>query len=77
MPRGRADGKEGQGLARSWEIKKVRTTCPYCGVGCQLWLHMKGSQIVKVTGVEGARPIRAASASRAVSVTTLFTLRNV
>ena len=44
------------GLARSWETRKVRTTCPYCGVGCQLWLHVKGGKIVKVTGVEGAAP---------------------
>ena len=42
--------------ARSWETRKVRTTCPYCGVGCQLWLHLKGGKIVKVTGVEGAAP---------------------
>ena len=44
------------GQARSWETRKVRTTCPYCGVGCQLWLHVKGGKIVKVTGVEGAAP---------------------
>jgi predicted molibdopterin-dependent oxidoreductase YjgC len=44
------------GLARSWETRKVRTTCPYCGVGCQLLLHIKGGKIVKVTGVEGAAP---------------------
>jgi predicted molibdopterin-dependent oxidoreductase YjgC len=55
-PVGALTEKKAQGLARSWEIKKVRTTCPYCGVGCQLWLHMKGSQIVKVTGVEGGAP---------------------
>ncbi len=41
---------------RPWEITKVRTTCPYCGVGCQLELHMKGEQIVKVTGVEDGAP---------------------
>jgi predicted molibdopterin-dependent oxidoreductase YjgC len=44
------------GKARSWETRKVRTTCPYCGVGCQLWLHVKAGKIVKVTGVEGAAP---------------------
>jgi predicted molibdopterin-dependent oxidoreductase YjgC len=44
------------GKARSWETRKVRTTCPYCGVGCQLWLHVKGGKIIKVTGVEGAAP---------------------
>lgn len=41
---------------RPWEIKKIRTTCPYCGVGCQQWLHVKDDRIVKVTGVEGGAP---------------------
>ena len=44
------------GVARAWETKTVRTTCPYCGVGCQLDLHVKGDQIVRVTGTEGAHP---------------------
>jgi predicted molibdopterin-dependent oxidoreductase YjgC len=48
--------KKAMGLARSWETQKVRTTCPYCGVGCQLWLHVKDGRIVKVTGVEDAAP---------------------
>jgi formate dehydrogenase major subunit len=37
-------------------VKKVRSTCPYCGVGCQLWLHVKDGKITKVTGVENAAP---------------------
>lgn len=44
------------GKARSWETKVVRTTCPYCGVGCQLDLHVKGDQIVQVTGTEEGSP---------------------
>jgi formate dehydrogenase major subunit len=44
------------GLARPWQTKKVRSTCPYCGVGCQLWLHVKDERIVKVTGVEDGSP---------------------
>ncbi len=48
--------KKGIGKARAWETRKVRTTCPYCGVGCQLQLHVKGDQIIRVTGVEGAQP---------------------
>ncbi len=36
--------------------KKVRTTCTYCGVGCQTELHVKGNQVVKVTGAEGVAP---------------------
>jgi predicted molibdopterin-dependent oxidoreductase YjgC len=38
------------------EIKKVRTTCGYCGVGCQLYFHVLDNKIVKVTGVEDAGP---------------------
>ncbi len=41
---------------RPWETRKIRTTCPYCGVGCQLWLHVKDERIVKVTGVEDGAP---------------------
>ncbi len=48
--------KKGIGKARAWETRKVRTTCPYCGVGCQLELHVKGDQIIRVRGVDGAQP---------------------
>jgi predicted molibdopterin-dependent oxidoreductase YjgC len=42
---------------RPWEEeKKVRTTCTYCGVGCQINLHTKGGRILKVSGVDGAAP---------------------
>ena len=41
---------------RPWETKKVRTTCGYCGVGCQMYLHVKDNHVVKVTGVEDAAP---------------------
>jgi len=41
---------------RPWETRTVRTTCPYCGVGCQLNLHVKDDRIVKVTGVEDGAP---------------------
>ena len=27
--------------ARSWELNKVRTVCPYCGVGCPINLNVK------------------------------------
>ncbi len=55
-PVGALIDKKGMGIARRWETRKVRTTCPYCGVGCQLELHVKGEQIIRVTGVEGAKP---------------------
>jgi predicted molibdopterin-dependent oxidoreductase YjgC len=35
---------------------RVRTTCTYCGVGCQIFLHVKDNRIVKVTGVEDVAP---------------------
>ena len=38
------------------EVKKVRTTCSYCGVGCQIYLHVKDNKVVKVTGVEEVAP---------------------
>jgi formate dehydrogenase alpha subunit len=30
--------------------RSVRTTCPYCGVGCGLQLHVRQNNIVRVTG---------------------------
>lgn len=39
---------------RPWETKKVRTTCSYCGVGCQIHLHVKDNKVVKVAGVDAA-----------------------
>lgn len=41
---------------RPWLTEKIRTTCPYCGVGCQQLLHVQNGRIVKVTGVEEAQP---------------------
>ncbi len=41
---------------RPWETETVRTTCTYCGVGCQLELHVKDGKVVKVTGAEGVAP---------------------
>jgi len=55
-PVGALSEKKSKGLGRAWELTKVRTTCPYCGVGCQLNLHMKGEQIVRVTAVEDGAP---------------------
>ena len=31
------------------ELKKVRTTCAYCGVGCQMDINTKDNRIVKIT----------------------------
>ena len=36
--------------------KKVRTTCPYCGVGCQIMLYVQNGKIMRSDGVEGVSP---------------------
>jgi predicted molibdopterin-dependent oxidoreductase YjgC len=41
---------------RPWEAAKVRTTCTYCGVGCQIHLHVQDGKVVKVSGVENTPP---------------------
>jgi formate dehydrogenase alpha subunit len=48
--------KQSRFQARQWEAERVQTTCPYCGVGCQIHLHVKDNKIVRVTGVEGVAP---------------------
>ncbi len=36
-----------------YNVKKVRTTCPYCGVGCQFDLKVKNNDIVGVEPANG------------------------
>ncbi len=38
---------------RFWETHKVRTTCSYCGVGCQMDLLVKDDKVVDVQPVDG------------------------
>jgi len=37
------------GRGRPWDLKKVTTICPYCGVGCTLDLNIKDGKVVGVT----------------------------
>jgi len=55
-PVGALTEKKALRMGRAWEMQRVRTTCPYCGVGCQMWLHVKDGRITKVTAVEDAAP---------------------
>lgn len=48
--------KKNIGKGRPWETENIRTTCPYCGVGCQQLLHVQDNKIMKITGVEDAEP---------------------
>jgi len=38
---------------RSWEVERVRTTCPHCATGCQLNLLVKDNKIVDVEAADG------------------------
>ncbi|MCR5199606.1 MAG: formate dehydrogenase subunit alpha [Saccharofermentans sp.] len=38
---------------RSWETKKVLTTCPHCATGCQFYLVVKDNMIVDVEPADG------------------------
>ncbi len=49
-PTGALTEKRARFKGRPWEIEKVRTTCAYCGVGCQMDLNIHNGKIVKVTG---------------------------
>ncbi len=48
-PVGALSEKAGRFQGRDWELKKVPTTCSYCGVGCTLVLNVKDNQVLKVT----------------------------
>lgn len=53
-PTGALIDKKARGKGRPWELTRVDTTCPYCGVGCQQTLHVDTARnrIVRVTGRE-------------------------
>jgi len=44
-----------RGKGRPWEMRVVRTTCAYCGCGCNLELHVKNNEVVKVRAYPGAK----------------------
>ena len=48
-PTGALTSVPSKAKGRSWQVEKVRTTCPYCGCGCQLDLHVRDGEIVEVS----------------------------
>ncbi len=52
-PTGALQEKALRAKARTWEVKKVRTTCPYCGTGCSFDLNIKDGKVVGVTSCDG------------------------
>jgi len=45
-PTGALIPQAAEGVARSWELKKTRTICVYCGVGCNIDVVTKGNKIL-------------------------------
>jgi formate dehydrogenase alpha subunit len=50
--------RSAEGGGRAKELVKVRTTCPYCGTGCQMDLNVnpRSGRIVRVTSEPGCVP---------------------
>ena len=48
-PVGALIDKMAQGKGRTWEFTKIKTTCNYCGCGCNFDFNIKDKKIVKVT----------------------------
>lgn len=53
-PVGALYDKMSLGLARVNKVQKVRTTCAYCGVGCNFDLNVRDGKIVRVTSTPEA-----------------------
>ena len=48
-PTGALTEKQIQGKARHFEFTKVKTTCPFCGTGCNFDLNVKDGKVMAVT----------------------------
>jgi len=48
-PTGALIDKKGIGKGRVNELKRVKTTCTYCGTGCNFFLNVKDGRVVRVT----------------------------
>ncbi|HDY89962.1 MAG TPA: 2Fe-2S iron-sulfur cluster binding domain-containing protein, partial [bacterium] len=48
--------KKAMGKGRSFQVKKVRSTCGYCSIGCQIDIHTNHNGIIKITSEVGVVP---------------------
>jgi formate dehydrogenase alpha subunit len=55
-PTGALFEKKAMGKGRSFQVKKVRSTCGYCSIGCQIDIHTNHNGIIKITSEVGAVP---------------------
>ncbi len=53
-PVGALYDKMSLGQGRANQVTKVRTTCSYCGVGCNFDLNVRNGKVVRVTSAEDA-----------------------
>ena len=53
-PVGALQDKMSLGLGRVNQVEKVRTTCSFCGVGCNFDLNVRNDKITKVTSAQDA-----------------------
>ncbi|HSW61819.1 MAG TPA: formate dehydrogenase subunit alpha [Dissulfurispiraceae bacterium] len=48
-PTGALSGKQWAGKGRTMEVRAVRSVCGYCGVGCEITLHVANNRIIRIT----------------------------
>jgi predicted molibdopterin-dependent oxidoreductase YjgC len=53
-PTGALSDKMSYGYGRTHQVKKVLTTCTFCGVGCQFELNVKNGKVIRVTSTTKA-----------------------
>jgi predicted molibdopterin-dependent oxidoreductase YjgC len=51
-PTGALTGKAWTQQGRQKDIKEVETVCPYCGCGCNLTLHVRRNEVIRVSSRE-------------------------
>ena len=51
-PTGALTGKMWQLRGRQKDIEEIDTTCSYCGTGCNLTLHVRQNEVIRVTSKE-------------------------
>jgi len=53
-PTGALTGKQWAGKGRQTGVRHVNTVCPYCGTGCNITLHVRGNEVIRVSSPHGA-----------------------
>jgi len=48
-PTGALTDKKSSGRGRILNVTKVKTTCSYCGTGCNFFLHVKDGEVIRVS----------------------------